>query len=1178
MLFTGGDAGLLEAFVAWVMPSVEGGYSADQQGLLYLRNSITNFAWYQQTVPCQGWDTDPVGADDICTWDGVGCNAALQVTSISFNNNAFLLEGNIADALYGASLIPNLKVLYLANQTFTGTLPDNHAAWKQLEVLDLSNNHISGSLPASWGSFFAFPKLTKLNLAFNMDLGGPLPATLELNNCNFTGSLPAQWAAQLPALQHINISSNLLTGTLPPQWSFLNLTVINLDRNNLAGSIPSAWGASGALSSLTALHLYSNALSGSLPATWNTPGTLPSLAILDVADNNLTGALPTAWGTSQSVLITQGNRFCGPMPPYKVFTCGEQPGSCVAATGASFCPDPLPVPGATAGSNASSSTDMTALLKMKAAFTNFDTVVRRGDALWDPGLPMCGWQGVTCWPDGAVQMVQLSIPARAPPAMSPAGTAPGADNSSVHASVPQRLAGNVADVLQAAQGLTHLTRLDFTNQYLEGLLPTNLSLPSLQELVLVSNNIQGTLPGSWSADGAFPSLRLLALDLNWQLTGPLTQTWGTAGSSMRRLEVLTLGRCNLTGTMPTDWVDSMPILSIVDINYNRIKGTIPQVLQKMQALGSLNLMGNGFNGTLPEQLPATAGFRAWPFLQNLHLDHNMLSGSLPASWGGGGSMASLRNLTLTYNLLNGSIPATWASDANGKRRFPALQSLILQPGNDYLCGPIPDGIPVAQYSGGPTISTMSSYCPGNATSASASTSAATSAAPSSAAASIGAGAIAGIAVAAAVAAILAALAIWVFVVRKRKHQSAQPLDLLPMHKRFSQDKKVASLMALDDPPQHDSDSMIPPQNHGPHSYVPFMKAPSSIATFTLTSSSGGQPGSQRGAESASQGTSRSSGEDLAPFSMAGLKDWELDLDALEVELDEEGKEVELGRGAFGVVVKGTYRLAPVAIKRLKDQSPEQQRAFLKEMSILRACRGSRYIIPFVGASLLPGNTILAMDYMDNGNLWDALPRIGRTGKHIFQWHQRGKRVAYEVALGLHFLHELRVVHLDLKSSNVLIAADGTAKIADVGLSAQLQNASHLSSMTVAGTWAWVAPEVILAGKVTNKADMFSFGVLLWEIITVERPAWRGNLREIRVPEEAPQEIADLVERCTGQPEDRPSAAEAADIIGPFAGAGTPLGAARSSSGSTRRGSSGNPPQAASPPAVIAAPTAAAPDT
>jgi serine/threonine protein kinase len=77
-----------------------------------------------------------------------------------------------------------------------------------------------------------------------------------------------------------------------------------------------------------------------------------------------------------------------------------------------------------------------------------------------------------------------------------------------------------------------------------------------------------------------------------------------------------------------------------------------------------------------------------------------------------------------------------------------------------------------------------------------------------------------------------------------------------------------------------------------------------------------------------------------------------------VEVDEDNEEVELGRGAFGVVVKGTYRMAPVAIKRMKDQSPEQQEAFLKEMAILRACRGSRYIVPFVGASLLPVSILI----------------------------------------------------------------------------------------------------------------------------------------------------------------------------------------------------------------------------
>ena len=53
--------------------------------------------------------------------------------------------------------------------------------------------------------------------------------------------------------------------------------------------------------------------------------------------------------------------------------------------------------------------------------------------------------------------------------------------------------------------------------------------------------MQGTLPETWSASGAFPALRLLSLDLNWRLTGPLTKTWGTNGSGMRKLEVLTLG-------------------------------------------------------------------------------------------------------------------------------------------------------------------------------------------------------------------------------------------------------------------------------------------------------------------------------------------------------------------------------------------------------------------------------------------------------------------------------------------------------------------------------------------------------------------------------------------------------------------------------------------------------------
>ena len=94
--------------------------------------------------------------------------------------------------------------------------------------------------------------------------------------------------------------------------------------------------------------------------------------------------------------------------------------------------------------------------------------------------------------------------------------------------------------------------------------------------------------------------------------------------------------------------------------------------------------------------------------------------------------------------------------------------------------------------------------------------------------------------------------------------------------------QAAKMMTITEPPQHDSDSMIPPQQ-APHSFVPFKKAPSSIGSLTLTApTTASMQGSRPSGDSS--GDRRSSGEDLTLFSMCGLKDWELDLDALEVRM------------------------------------------------------------------------------------------------------------------------------------------------------------------------------------------------------------------------------------------------------------------------------------------------------
>eukprot|EP00891_Asterochloris_glomerata_P007944 jgi/Astpho2/7944/Aster-06544 len=128
------------------------------------------------------------------------------------------------------------------------------------------------------------------------------------------------------------------------------------------------------------------------------------------------------------------------------------------------------------------------------------------------------------------------------------------------------------------------------------------------------------------------------------------------------------------------------------------------------------------------------------------------------------------------------------------------------------------------------------------------------------------------------------------------------------------------------------------------------------------------------------------------------------------------------------------------------------------------------------------------------------------------WHQRGRKVAVDVARGMSWLHSRRVLHGDIKSSNVLLDASwDLAKVADCGLARMLDTGTGLSNEHGC-TFAYAAPEVLLNQRVTVAADIYSYGVLLWEICTGEIPI-RGQLRPLKVPEEAPHDIAALIDDC-----------------------------------------------------------------
>jgi len=139
-------------------------------------------------------------------------------------------------------------------------------------------------------------------------------------------------------------------------------------------------------------------------------------------------------------------------------------------------------------------------------------------------------------------------------------------------------------------------------------------------------------------------------------------------------------------------------------------------------------------------------------------------------------------------------------------------------------------------------------------------------------------------------------------------------------------------------------------------------------------------------------------------------------------------------------------------------------------------------------------------------------------------------VALDISRGLAFLHQTGVIHRDIKASNVLLTEHGRAKIADVGLATT--SSAFSATASAAGTWAYAAPELLGANigvKCTFSVDIYSLGVVLWELVTHEMP-FRGQLEPVD-PDKAPPEVLLLLERCISDDiEGRPTAAEVVKIL------------------------------------------------
>ncbi|KAL4289540.1 hypothetical protein GQ457_14G002370 [Hibiscus cannabinus] len=212
----------------------------------------------------------------------------------------------------------------------------------------------------------------------------------------------------------------------------------------------------------------------------------------------------------------------------------------------------------------------------------------------------------------------------------------------------------------------------------------------------------------------------------------------------------------------------------------------------------------------------------------------------------------------------------------------------------------------------------------------------------------------------------------------------------------------------------------------------------------------------------------------------------------------------VGHGGFGSVYRGVLSNGrKVAVKLMDQEGKQGEEEFKMEVELLRRLR-SPYLLALIGYCSDSSRKLLVYEFMANGGLQEHLYPISGSNNINFKldWETR-LRIALEAAKGLEYLHEHvspPVIHRDFKSSNILLDKNFHAKVSDFGL-AKLGSdkaGGHVSTR-VLGTQGYVAPEYALTGHLTTKSDVYSYGVVLLELLTgrvpvdLKRPPGEGAL-------------------------------------------------------------------------------------